>query len=102
VIREKLFYHLKREVPYSCAVAIEQYSESEKRNLLSIAARIYVETEGQKSIVIGRRGHMIKSIGRSSRLALENLFGIRIHLDLTVAVERNWSKNSRALRRLGY
>ena len=102
LIREKLFYYLKKEVPYSCAVTVTHFSESPNRNALSIVARINVETEGQKGIVIGKKGHMIKAIGRSARLDLERVFNVKVHLDLSVGVEKNWSKDSRALRRLGY
>ena len=101
-IREKLYSHLKKEVPYSCAVTVEHLAESEGKDLLSIVAQIHVETEGQKGIVIGKRGKMIKAIGRSARLDLEKIFNIKVDLDLTVGVEKNWSKDSRALRRLGY
>ncbi|MFC1884519.1 GTPase Era [Thermodesulfobacteriota bacterium] len=102
LIREKLFQHLKKEVPYSCAVTVEDFAESADENILTIAALIHVEAEGQKGIVIGKKGQMIKAIGTSARRELENLFNIKVHLDLTVGVEKNWSKNSRALRRLGY
>jgi GTP-binding protein Era len=102
LIREKIFQHLKKEVPYSCAVTVEDFAESADENLMTIAAYIHVETEGQKGIVIGKKGRMIKAIGSSARRELENLFNIKVHLDLKVGVEKNWSKNSRALRRLGY
>ncbi|MBW1852176.1 MAG: KH domain-containing protein, partial [Deltaproteobacteria bacterium] len=69
---------------------------------LSIAARIYVETNSQKGIIIGKGGKMIKSIGKSARKDLEKRFGVHVYLDLEVKVEKNWSKDPRALRRLGY
>ena len=72
------------------------------KNLLAIAARIHVERESQKAVLIGKRGRMIKAIGRSARLELEKMFGVRTYLDLIVRVEKNWTRDTRALRRLGY
>jgi len=102
VIREKIYLHTKRELPYACAVAIDSVEEDPEKNLLAITAKIHVETESQKKIVIGRGGGMIKAIGRSSRLDLERVFGARVFLDLLVRIEKKWSKDPRALRRLGY
>ena len=76
--------------------------DTPKKGLLSISATIHVESESQKAIMIGNRGKMIKKIGRVSRLELEKMFGCRIYLDLLVRVEKNWSKDTKALRRLGY
>ena len=76
--------------------------ENQDKGLISISARIHVESESQKAILIGRGGRMIKAIGQSSRLELEKILGSHIFLDLVVRVEKNWSKDPRALRRLGY
>jgi GTP-binding protein Era len=102
IIREKIYLHTRQELPYSSAVSIERMERIPKKRLISISALIHVESESQKAILIGHRGGKIKAIGRSSRLELERLFGTRIYLDLIVRVEKNWSKDSRALRRLGY
>jgi len=102
VIREKIYYHARKELPYSSAVTVDKMEEIPKKNLLSISARIHVETDSQKGILIGQGARMIKAIGRSARLELEKMFGVRVYLDLLVRVERNWSKDTRALRRLGY
>lgn len=102
IIREKIYLHTRQELPYSSAVSIERMERIPKKRLISISALIHVESESQKAILIGHRGGKIKAIGRSSRLELERLFGTRIYLDLMVRVEKNWSKDSRALRRLGY
>jgi GTP-binding protein Era len=102
VIREKIYLHTKRELPYACAVAVDSVEEDPEKNLLAIRAKIHVETESRKKIVIGRGGGMIKAIGRSSRLDLERVFGARVFLDLLVRIEKKWSKDPRALRRLGY
>lgn len=102
IIREKIYSHARRELPYASAVTVDRMEENPKTNLLSISARIHVETDSQKGILIGRGGRMIKAIGRSARLELEKTFGVQVYLDLMVRVEKNWSKDSRALRRLGY
>jgi len=102
IIREKIYLHTRRELPYSSAVSVDRMEELPEKGLLSISARIHVESNSQKAIVIGHRGKMIKTIGTSSRLELEKMFGTRIYLDLMVRVEKNWSKDTRALRRLGY
>jgi len=102
IIREKIYLHTRHELPYSSAVSIERMEEVPKKKLISISALIHVESDSQKAILIGHQGGKIKAIGRSSRLELEKMFGTRIYLDLMVRVEKNWSKDSRALRRLGY
>lgn len=102
IIREKIYFHLRNELPYSSAVIVETLEEIPEKDLLSIAAYIYVETNSQKGIIIGKGGKMIKSIGKSARKDLEKRFGVHVYLDLEVKVEKNWSKDPRALRRLGY
>ena len=102
IIREKIYSHTTKELPYSSAVTVDKIQEIPGRNLLSISARIHVETDSQKGILIGQGGRMIKAIGRSARLELEKLFGMRVYLGLMVRVEKNWSKDPKALRRLGY
>ena len=102
IIREKIYVHTKKELPYSAAVTVEKMQAIPQKNLLSISARIHVETDSQKGIIIGQGGRMIRAIGRSARLELEKIFTVRVYLDLMVRVEKNWSKDPRALRRLGY
>lgn len=102
IIREKIYYHTSKELPYSSAVSVDKMEEIPAKNLLSIAARIHVERESQKAVLIGKRGRMIKAIGRSARLELEKMFGVRTYLDLIVRVEKNWTRDTRALKRLGY
>jgi GTP-binding protein Era len=72
------------------------------KNLITVTARIHVESDSQKGVLIGQNGRMIKAIGQSARRELERIFETRIFLDLTVRVEKNWSRDTRALRRLGY
>jgi len=102
VIREKIYLFTRKELPYSCAVTVDFITEDPNKNLMSIAARIHVETESQKGIVIGKKGAMIKKIGVAAREEIEARFGVRVFLDLRVRVEKNWSKDPRSLRRLGY
>ena len=102
IIREKIYYHTKKELPYSSAVTVDKMEEIPAKNLLSIVARIHVERDSQKGVLIGKGGRMIKTIGRSARLDIEKIFGVRTFLELIVRVEKNWTKDTRALRRLGY
>jgi len=102
IIREKVYLHTREELPYSTAVGVDHMREIPGKALVRISARIHVESDSQKAILIGHRGGMIKAIGKSARLEIERLFGIRVFLDLRVRVEKNWSKDPRALRRLGY
>jgi len=102
IIREKIYQHTGDELPYASAVTIENMSEKTEKEILLVAGVIHVESESQKGILIGKGGRMIKAIGRTARMELEERFGIHVYLDLTVRVEKNWSRDPRALRRLGY
>jgi GTP-binding protein Era len=102
VIREKLFLELEEELPYSVAVQILEYKEEPEKNLARIRAEILVERESQKGIVIGKGGAVLKKIGTASRLELEKETGSRVYLELFVKVEREWSRDDKMLRRLGY
>ncbi len=102
IIREKIYYHTRQELPYSSAVTVEKIEEIPANDMLAIIASIHVERKSQRGILIGQGGRMIKAIGRSARLELEKRFGVKVFLDLTVKVERNWTRDTRALRRLGY
>ncbi len=102
IIREKIYLHTTGEIPYSSAVTVDTIKEDPRGNLISISAWIHVETDSQKKILIGKSGRMIKTIGRSARLELEELFGVKVYLNLMVRVHKNWSKDAKALRRLGY
>jgi len=101
-IREQIYYETRQELPYSSAVVVEALDEDQERNLLKVIAAIYVEKQSQKGIIIGKNGAVIKRIGRRARMEVERLFSVKVYLKLLVKVERNWSRDSRALRRLGY
>ncbi|HEV8019439.1 MAG TPA: GTPase Era [Steroidobacteraceae bacterium] len=99
LIREKLTLELNQEVPYGIAVEVERLAEEEGR--LVVDAAVWVDRAGQKPIVIGARGERLKRVGRAARLALNELLGRRLHLNLWVKVRENWADNARALRELG-
>lgn len=105
IIREKLFHLTEQEVPYSCAVEIERFDESERHeaaNITRIYAKIMVERGSQKGIVIGKRGEMLKRIGTLARRELQEILGCRVYLELFVKVERDWTKTKKGLRRVGF
>ena len=99
MIREKLTLELNQEVPYGIAVEVERMAEEDGQ--LAVDAAIWVDREGQKPIVIGAKGERLKRVGRSARLALNELLGQRLHLTLWVKVRENWADNARALKHLG-
>ncbi len=100
LVRQEVFRRLQQEVPYSTAVRIEQVERKGKLHV--IHARILVERESQKGILIGKGGRMLKSIGQQARRRMEGLLGTRVFLELTVAVLADWSRNPRHLAELGY
>jgi GTP-binding protein Era len=99
-IREKLMRHLEDELPYDLTVEIEKYELD--GNMQRIAARIYVEKESQKNIVIGRKGEMLKLIGTEARQSIEGFLDRKVFLQLWVKVSSGWSNDKRALASLGY
>jgi GTP-binding protein Era len=100
LIREKAFRLTGREIPYSLAVTIDKFTE--KPGLVSIDAVLHVERDSQKGIVIGKGGIKLKSIGEEARKDIEALLGTKVFLKLFVRVEKNWSKNPKALKKFGY
>lgn len=88
LIREQILIHAAQEVPYASGVRIENYEEGE--HLTRIAALIFVEREGQKAIVIGRQGAMLKQIGTGARKQIERILGHKVFLELFVKVREGW------------
>ncbi len=101
IIREQVLLLYDQEVPHSVAVQVDQFKER-SADLTYIAATIYVERESQKKILIGSGGAALKEVGRRAREQLEAILGTRVYLELWVKVLKNWRKDERALRRLGY
>jgi GTP-binding protein Era len=100
IVREKLTLRLSQELPYGVTVMIEQFKEEDGR--LIVGAVIWVERDGQKGIVIGQGGTLLKDVGRAARLEMSELFKRPVHLELWVKVKENWSDSEMALRQLGY
>ena len=101
LIRQRLLNHLGEEVPHAVAVAIEEFDESQRPNLVRIRAMIFVEKQSQKGIVIGKQGRVLKTVGQEARADIEALLDARVFLDLWVKVWKNWRRDPRALRQLG-
>jgi GTPase len=99
-IREKVLELTSDELPFSTAVKIESWEDEEDRPLTRIHATILVERPGQKKIVVGRQGQMIKNIGTAARLDLEEYLGRKVFLDLHVRVEPGWREDQAVLASL--
>jgi len=100
-VREKVLQHTHAELPFSTAVVVDEFDEEERERLLRLYCTIFVETESQKPIVIGRAGEMIKRIGTEARHDLEKFFGTKVFLDLRVKVNPHWRDNDRVLDDIG-
>lgn len=100
-IREKIFEMLREEVPYSTAVEIETYDESDPA-IIRISAAIAVERDGQKGILIGKGGATLKEIGTRARKDLEKFLATKVFLELFVKVVPDWSKRAGSRKRFGY
>lgn len=100
IIREKLLMYLNEEVPHGVAVEIESYKEDPK--LTEIGAVIYCERKSHKGIIIGKQGKKLKGIGKSARLEIEALLGVRVYLQLFVKVKENWRDSDFAISNFGY
>jgi GTP-binding protein Era len=99
-IREKIMKYTEDEIPYSVAVDIERWEESDR--ILTIGANIYVEREGQKIIIIGKKGDRLKKIATEARLDIEKVLGIRVFLEVWVKVRKKWRQREILLKSLGY
>ena len=101
-IREKVLLNTRDEVPHSVGVEVDSTSYDEKANISHINATVYVEREGQKGIVIGAGGKMIKRIGSQARHDLERLLGNQVMLKLNVKVKPGWRSDAAQIKRFGY
>ncbi len=100
LVREQVLRRTFQEVPHAVEVVIEELDES-RADLVRIRAKVWVETDSQKRILIGARGAMVKAVGTAARRALARELGLRVHLDLVVDVRRAWRADERLLDRLG-
>ncbi len=100
IIREKLIRRLGDEIPYVLAVTVPEFAVSE--SLIRIHAVIWVQNQGQKAIVIGRGGRVLKDSGSAARVELEEMLQHKVFLETWVKVKENWSDNAVALAELGY
>jgi GTP-binding protein Era len=106
LIREAALEGVRDELPHSIAVVVEEMLPREDRHpdrpLLDVHAYLYVERQSQKAIVIGPKGARLKDIGTRSRAAIESLLGTPVYLDLHVSVAKDWQRDPRQLRKLGF
>jgi len=100
ITREKLFYELHQELPYSLTVETELW-EGREDGSVRLEQTIYTAKEGHKSMILGKGGQMIKKIGSSARRELEELTGLRVHLFLFVKVRDNWENSPERYREWG-
>jgi GTP-binding protein Era len=91
IIRERVLMETEEELPYATTVIVESFEEGAK--LTRISATIYCEREGQKGILIGKKGQMLKRIGTSARLQIERMLGMKVFLELYVKVQPNWRES---------
>jgi GTP-binding protein Era len=101
-VREKVLANTRDELPFSTAVGVDQFDEPDRPGgLLRVYCTIYVETESQKPIVIGRAGSMIKKIGTEARQDIASFFQCKVYLDLRVKVKPDWRDDEKMLDSLG-
>jgi len=101
MVREKIFLLTHEEIPYGVAVTIDEFTEKADKNLLVISATIHTDRDSHKGILIGKRGSMLKEIGKQAREELEALLGCRVFLELFVRVDPGWTQNPHLLAEMG-
>jgi GTP-binding protein Era len=100
IIREKIFIHCQKEIPYSTQVEVEEYKE--EPGLTRIRANIIVERDSQRGIIIGRGGEMPKRIGREARIDMEKFLETKVFLENYVKVDKDWRHSEVKLKKYGY
>jgi GTP-binding protein Era len=100
LVREAALEGVRDELPHSIAVVVEEMIA--EGNLTKIYADLYVERSSQKAIVIGHRGSRLKHVGTTARRQIEELLGTRVYLDLHVRVAKDWQRDPKQLRKLGF
>jgi GTP-binding protein Era len=103
LVREAALDGVRDELPHSIAVVVEDVRRREDRDdLIDVEAVLYVERESQKGIVIGTRGSRLRSVGETARHQIEALLGSSVYLDLRVKVAKDWQRDPKQLRKLGF
>ncbi|MDR1677931.1 MAG: KH domain-containing protein, partial [Deltaproteobacteria bacterium] len=104
-IREAVFEFTQMEIPYSTAVTIDEFLEpdpADPKQLYRLSATVHVERDSQKKVMIGHRGQMLKNIGQTARLRLEEFLEAKVFLSIFVRITRDWSENRSLLEDFGY
>lgn len=101
ILREKILQLYREEIPYSCEVVIDEFTEREKEKHF-IRAIIYVEKESQVSIIVGKKGDLIKKLGERARQDIERFLDHGVFLEMRVKVRDSWRRNEKSLREFGY
>lgn len=102
LIREKVLHLTREEVPHSIAVTVEEMKRGDDGKTLYIYAAIYTERDSQKGILIGKKGEMLKEIGKRARMDIERLMGDKVFLEIWVKVKKDWRNQERMLRNFGF
>ncbi|HEX7995557.1 MAG TPA: GTPase Era [Streptosporangiaceae bacterium] len=103
LIREAILEGVRDELPHSIAVVVDEMGPREGRDdLIDVHAVMYVERPSQKAIVIGAKGARLKEVGSRARQQIEGLLGSRVFLDLRIKIAKDWQRDPRQLRRLGF
>ena len=106
LIREAALRGVQDELPHSIAVVVEEIvpreNRPEGRPMSDIHANIFVERDSQKAIVIGKKGERLRTVGTQARLEIEKYLGVAVYLDLRVKVAKDWQRDPKQLRRLGF
>lgn len=102
LIREKVLHLTREEIPHSIAVTVEELKRRDDGQTLYVYAAIYVERDSQKGILIGKKGEMLKEIGKRARMDIERLLGNKTFLEVWVKVKKDWRNQDRMLRNFGF
>jgi GTPase len=102
IIREKVFRLTGQEIPYATAVTVESFKTKKDGQIVHIEATVHVERDSQKGIIIGKQGQKLKKIGEDARKEIERMLETQVFLKLFVRVQKNWSRDTKALRQFGY
>lgn len=106
LIREAALEGVRDELPHSIAVVVDEMQPREdrpaERPLTDVHATVYVERTSQKAIIIGHKGSRLRDVGQAARLGIESLLGVPVYLDLHVKVAKDWQRDPKQLRKLGF